>query len=71
MIAFSDARSGRFRPGVPELPIILNHIGALNRVGLYANREDEVRRLQAGSARWRPVPISPSNWAPGHAPHGV
>jgi hypothetical protein len=32
---------------VPELPIILNHIGALNRVGMYANREDEVR------AAWR------------------
>src|SRR5256885_16107889 len=36
-----------FAGAVPELPIILNHIGALNRVGLYANREDEVR------AAWR------------------
>src|SRR2546422_657756 len=36
-----------FARAVPELPIILNHIGALNRVGLYANREDEVK------AAWR------------------
>ena len=36
-----------FARAVPELPIILNHIGALNRVGLYAHREDEVR------AAWR------------------
>jgi len=40
-----------FARAVPELPIILNHIGALNRVGLYANREDEVRAIwQAGIA---------------------
>ena len=33
------------------MQIILNHIGALNRVGLYANREDEVRAAwQAGIA---------------------
>src|SRR5262244_298383 len=32
-----------FARAVPELPIILNHIGALNRVGIYANREEEVR----------------------------
>src|SRR5262249_57225605 len=36
-----------FARAVPDLPIILNHIGALNRVGMYANREDEVR------AAWR------------------
>ena len=36
-----------FARAVPELPIILNHIGALDRVGLYANREDEVQ------AAWR------------------
>ena len=53
-----------FARAVPDLPIILNHIGALNRVGMYANREDEVRQPGApGSPRWRPVPISPSNWA--------
>ena len=53
-----------FARAVPDLPIILNHIGALNRVGIYANREDEVRAAwQAGIAAWRPVPISPSNWA--------
>jgi L-fuconolactonase len=40
-----------FARAVPELPIILNHIGALNRVGLYANREAEVRAVwQAGIA---------------------
>ena len=36
-----------FARAVPDLPIILNHIGALSRVGMYANREDEVR------AAWR------------------
>ena len=36
-----------FARAVPDLPIILNHIGALSRVGMYANREDEVR------ATWR------------------
>lgn len=31
-----------FAKTVPELTIILNHIGALRRVGIYANRDDEV-----------------------------
>jgi predicted TIM-barrel fold metal-dependent hydrolase len=34
-----------FARAVPELPIILNHIGALSRVGIYANREEEVRAI--------------------------
>ncbi len=36
-----------FAKAVPDLPIILNHIGALSRVGIYANRDDEVK------AAWR------------------
>jgi L-fuconolactonase len=40
-----------FARAVPDLPIILNHIGALSRVGIYANREDEVRETwRAGIA---------------------
>ena len=31
-----------FAKAVPDLPIILNHIGGLLRVGPYANRDDEV-----------------------------
>ena len=31
-----------FATAVPDLPIILNHIGGLMRVGPYANRDDEV-----------------------------
>ena len=31
-----------FAKAVPELPIVLNHIGGLLRVGPYANRDDEV-----------------------------
>ena len=31
-----------FAKVVPDLSIILNHIGALRRVGIYANRDDEV-----------------------------
>ena len=31
-----------FAKAVPDLPIVLNHIGGLMRVGPYANREDEV-----------------------------
>jgi predicted TIM-barrel fold metal-dependent hydrolase len=31
-----------FAKAVPDLPIILNHIGGLMRVGPYANRDDEV-----------------------------
>jgi L-fuconolactonase len=31
-----------FARAVPELPIILNHIGGLLRIGPYANRDDEV-----------------------------
>ena len=52
MIAFPQMPEvADFARAVPELPIILNHIGALNRVGLYANREDEVRTAwQAGIA---------------------
>jgi predicted TIM-barrel fold metal-dependent hydrolase len=52
MIAFPQMPEvADFARAVPELPIILNHIGALNRVGLYANREDEVHAIwQAGIA---------------------
>ncbi len=32
-----------FAKAVPDLSIVLNHIGALSRVGIYANREDEVK----------------------------
>jgi len=32
-----------FAKAVPDLPIILNHIGGLMRTGPYANREDEIR----------------------------
>ncbi len=31
-----------FAKAVPDLPIILNHIGGLLRIGPYANRDDEV-----------------------------
>src|SRR5919106_767337 len=31
-----------FAQAVPDLTIILNHIGGLNRVGMYADRDDEV-----------------------------
>ena len=31
-----------FAKAVPELQIILNHIGGGNRAGIYANRDDEV-----------------------------
>jgi predicted TIM-barrel fold metal-dependent hydrolase len=31
-----------FANAVPDLTIILNHIGGLNRVGIYADRDDEV-----------------------------
>jgi predicted TIM-barrel fold metal-dependent hydrolase len=31
-----------FAKAVPGLSIILNHVGGLNRVGMYANRDDEV-----------------------------
>ena len=35
-------RVGGFRQAVPDLTIILNHIGGLMRVGPYANRDAEV-----------------------------
>jgi predicted TIM-barrel fold metal-dependent hydrolase len=31
-----------FAKAVPDLPIVLNHLGGLNRTGPYAGREDEV-----------------------------
>ena len=31
-----------FARTVPDLPIILNHIGGVSRVGIYANQDDEV-----------------------------
>ena len=44
MLSFPQMREfADFAKSVPDLPIILNHIGALSRVGIYANREDEVR----------------------------
>jgi len=53
-------------------PIILNHIGALNRVGLYANREDECAPAwQAGIAAVAACPNITSNWAAWACPHGV
>lgn len=36
-----------FAKAVPDLTIILNHMGGVNRVGIYANRDDEVM------AAWR------------------
>jgi len=36
-----------FAQEIPELPIILNHAGGVNRVGFYANQEDEIL------SRWR------------------
>ena len=36
-----------FAKAVPNLSIILNHMGGVNRVGIYANRDDEV------TAAWR------------------
>jgi L-fuconolactonase len=48
MIAFPQMPEvADFARAVPDVKIILNHIGALNRVGMYANREAEVR------AAWR------------------
>jgi predicted TIM-barrel fold metal-dependent hydrolase len=32
-----------FAKKVPDLSIILNHIGALSRIGIYADREEEVK----------------------------
>lgn len=34
-----------FARALPDLPIVLNHIGALSRVGIYANRDEEVRAV--------------------------
>jgi L-fuconolactonase len=34
-----------FAKAVPDLPIILNHIGGLMRTGPYANREEEIREI--------------------------
>jgi L-fuconolactonase len=46
MISFPQmSEVADFARAVPELPIILNHIGALSRVGIYANREEEVRAI--------------------------
>ena len=37
---------------VPDLTIIVNHIGGLVRIGSYANRDDDVLPT------WRRVPMS-------------
>ena len=70
MIAFPPMPEvADFARAVPELPIILNHIGALNRVGLYANREDEVRAAWVCPA-WGSTgtlgrcPSARKNWPP-------
>ena len=48
MLAFPQMRElAEFANAVPDLPIILNHIGGLSRVGIYTNKEDEVL------AEWR------------------
>ena len=31
-----------FAKAVPDLPIILNHLGGVSRTGIYAGRDDEV-----------------------------
>ena len=59
-----------FAKAVPDLTIILNHIGGLMRVGPYANRDAEVL------ATWRsgiaavamPQRLHETRW-PRHAPH--
>ncbi len=46
MLSFPQMRElAEFAKAVPGLSIILNHIGALSRVGIYANREDEVKSV--------------------------
>src|SRR5262249_31361282 len=44
-----------FAQAVPELTIILNHLGGLTRVGPSGHRD-------AASPPWRRVPTSPSSW---------
>lgn len=74
MIAFPQMLEvADFARSVPELPIILNHIGALNRVGMYgqpggrgACRLASRDRRGGGLSQYHPQ----TGW-PGHAPHGV
>jgi predicted TIM-barrel fold metal-dependent hydrolase len=45
-----------FAKAVPELTIILNHLGGLTRIGPYANRDDEVLATWRGGLRRGAVP---------------
>ncbi|GIT42091.1 MAG: hypothetical protein Ct9H300mP11_00270 [Chloroflexota bacterium] len=31
-----------FAKSVPDLPIIVNHVGGVSRVGIYADKDDEI-----------------------------
>ena len=43
MLSFPQLNElAEFARAVPEVPIILNHIGGVSRTGIYANRDDEV-----------------------------
>ena len=53
-----------FAKAVPDLTIILNHLGGLTRVGPYANKDTKYYRH--GSRAWQPWRIAPtsiSSWA--------
>ena len=65
-----------FAAAVPDLPIILNHLGGLLRIGPYANRDTEVLAAwRAASRPWPSPPMSSSNsggWAcPGAGLTGI
>ena len=58
------AELAAFARAIPDLTIILNHIGGLVRVGPYANRDNDViPAWRTALQLWRPVPMSLSSWA--------
>ena len=55
-----------FARAVPDLPIVLNHIGGLLRVGPYANRDDEVLAAQkTGNVSHPPILNAPAPYCCG------
>ena len=62
-----------FARALPELPIILNHLGGMSRTGIYAGRDDESRYQPGGRAfaPWPVAPTSPARWAGWGCPAGA
>ena len=60
-----------FARAVPEVPIILNHLGGVSRTSIYAGKDDElIPAWRRASRPWPNAPTSLASWAAWECPAG-